>query len=196
MSKALIAGIVCLILAVVSYMSLSAGSMDEAAAAVDNQDGFTQEFVLPTPTTVNLPKASTYYLYHNYRATVAGTRYDTPEQLPDGVTITVTDPDGKAVTLISSGTETYTLNDEAGALLYSFPITAPGDYTINAVGGELEPTAFEVTDTNVLAALGAIGGGVLKGLAGLALAGLFGLIGIILVIVGLVTGSKPKNAPA
>lgn len=196
MSKVLIAGIVFLVLAVVSYMSLSAGSMDEAAAAVENQDGVTHEFVLPTPANVNLPKANTYYLYHNYRATVNGKRYDTPEQLPAGVTVTVTDPEGNAVALSSSGSETYTINDDAGALLGSFVITAAGDYTVTATGGELEPTAFEVTDTNALAAVGAVAGGVLKGLAGLALTGLFSLVGIILVIVGLVTGSKSKNAPA
>jgi hypothetical protein len=112
----------------------------------DSVDNFAR---LKAPTTgpavLEVKRSGTYWVFYEYTSRFEGQVYSTSKDTPDGFKVSVTDPDGKPVTVDANVTDfSYPkLDGRAGRLVRSFSVPKPGSYKIEVTANATTP--FVVT---------------------------------------------------
>jgi hypothetical protein len=150
----------------------------------DQVDGFAR-FIAPATVKLDVTDTGTYHVYYEWRSSLEGRTFKTPDTSPPGLKIVVTDPDGQNVRVetASDSDVTFSINNREGFSVAKFRADRTGSYT-------LEATAT-TNDEFVLA----VGPAVLGGLLAWILGGLgIGLLlfggGLAIIIVAAVKRSR------
>lgn len=169
-SKRLIFSILSIIIAVVLPAILIVQIGDSFAAD--------HRFLVPGTTTLSVDEPGDYGLWYEYRTIFEGRSYHQPEDLPDGLEISIRATDSGARLPLESGSMRVSSGETASVKIGSVSIAEPTSLTIS-VTGETERMVFNFAESKVLAILGRVGGAI-------ASAAIFGILGLISGIWGLV----------
>lgn len=136
------------------------------------------QVVMPGSAVLNLGQPGTYTIYHETRSVVDGKLYASSSV--GGLSVSVRAPGGAEVPLVpSSGGVTYKFGSREGRSIFSFTVTAPGEYRITGTlpDGRSEPKVVLAVESGLMGGMMRMIGGAL-GLAfgGLAIAGILVII--------------------
>jgi hypothetical protein len=97
------------------------------------------------PAVLEVKRSGGYWVFYEYTSHFEGQDYSTGKSTPEGLKVTVTDPEGKAIPVdLDVPDFSYPkLDGRAGRLFASFSVTKPGSYTIEV--SARNGTAFVVT---------------------------------------------------
>ena len=126
--KRTIAGSLIFILAVIiPVFSMTAGFMKLASTDA-------QSFVVPGTAEVRADEPGSYFLWNDYMTTHEGVAYNSSQQLPEDLVITVKDEEGVELVLEESATISVNNMSHAKQSIAYVIITDPGTYTVTVEG--------------------------------------------------------------
>ena len=131
------------------------------------------QFSAPGHVAVEL-RPGAYLIWNDYRTTLQGTFYDSPQALPAGTAVRVSDAAGAAVATRRAASHTFRSAKADRVALLAFEVAQPGQYEVTVEGG-FPPRVFSVAPDRVMrpfiATFGAITAVLLGFAAGFALWG-------------------------
>ncbi len=142
-------------------------------------------FIAPGSAEFTVEEPARYYLWHDHQTIFEGTSYNRPVEIPDGVTISVSQADGEALAFTSDGSMSMSRGSHSSQSIGYVDVPTTGLWTVE-VSGEAEPFVVSFAESKLLKIFGLIFGGV-----GLCL--LLGGAGVILVVIGVVRLAQGKS---
>ncbi len=142
------------------------------------------EFEVPGSAMAFIETPGRYYLWHDYRTVYESRTYNSPVELPDGLTIEITGNGGALLDFVSAPNTSFSSNGRARQSIGYVELTEAGQVTLN-VSGEADPRIFSFSPFS----LGRFAGLIVKGVL---IAGAAALASLGLIIWGIV---KLANAP-
>lgn len=152
-----------------------------------------KQFLVPGSVEISAETPGRYYLWNDFRTVFNGRTYQSPEELPGGLEITITDGGGR-LTFVSDGSTTSSNGASSKRSIGYVEVTTPGKLTV-AVTGNADQRVFSFARSEIMKILGLI-------LGGIGASGITALGGIILAILGIVRLSRnsgpslPRTPPA
>jgi hypothetical protein len=153
-----------------------------------------KQFLVPGSVEISAETPGRYYLWNDFRTVFNGRTYQSPEELPGGLEITITDGGGSRLTFVSDGSTSSSNGSSSKRSIGYVEVTTPGNLTV-AVSGNTDQRVFSFARSEILKILGLV-------LGGMGASGLTALGGIILAIFGIVRLSRnsgpslPRTPPA
>jgi hypothetical protein len=150
-----------------------------------------QQFLAPGSIEVTAENPGRYYLWNDYQTIFNGRTYNSPEDLPAGLEITIMDDRGERLTFISDGSTSSRGGSTSQKSIGYVEVAGPRGLTV-VVSGEADPRVFSFARSNTMKIVGLV-------LGGMGASVLITLAGIILSIIGIVrlsTTNGPSRAQA
>lgn len=153
-----------------------------------------KQFLVPGSVEISAETPGRYYLWNDFLTVFNGRTYQSPEELPGGLEITITDGGGSRLTFVSDGSTSSSNGSSSKRSIGYVEVTTPGNLTV-AVSGNTDQRVFSFARSEILKILGLV-------LGGMGASGLTALGGIILAIFGIVRLSRnsgpslPRTPPA
>lgn len=148
------------------------------------------EFEVPGSAIAFIETPGRYYLWHDYQTMYDGRPYNTPAELPNGLTIEITGKGGTQLDFVSATNTSFTSNGRARQSIGYVDLSDAGQVTIN-VSGESEPRIFSFSPFS----LGRFASLVVKGILIVAAAALSAMGLIIWGIVKLANAPRKSSDP-
>src|SRR5689334_2312097 len=127
-------------------------------------------FVAPGSYAITVQKAGKQIIWNDYRTVFEGRAYDQPEQLPNGLSIRVTEAaTGKDVDIVASRGASSKTSEADRVSIATFEAEKPGRYTIR-IEGDFPPRVFSVGPEFLVQLFGTIFGAIAVVMGGLATA--------------------------
>ena len=127
-------------------------------------------FVAPGSHAITVQKPGKQIIWNDYRTVFGGRSYDVPEQLPDGLSIRVTEAEtGKDVDIVASRGASSKTAEADRLSIAAFEAERPGRYTITIMG-DFPPRVFSVGPEFLVQLFGTIFGAIAVVIAGFATA--------------------------
>ncbi|MBX3502240.1 MAG: hypothetical protein KF889_22600 [Alphaproteobacteria bacterium] len=132
------------------------------------------QVVVPGSATLNLSQPGTYTIYHESQSVVDGRVYAGTNV--GGLRVAMRGPDGSEVKLVpNSGGMTYKFGSRKGHSIFTFAVSAPGEYRITGTlpDGRSEPKVVLAIESGLMGGMARmIGGAIGLVFGGLAIAGI------------------------
>ena len=106
-------------------------------------------FLVPGQTELEVTKAGTYTLWHDYKTIHKGIVYNSPDELEAGTSITALNSFGQSVPLIPNSGTSSSSGSHSKISIGEFEINAPTTLLIE-VQGEMNPKVFSFSETRFL----------------------------------------------
>jgi hypothetical protein len=135
------------------------------------------QFLAPGRAECLVEAPARYYLWHDYQTVFEGTTYDRAVAIPDGLTISVSPSEGKALAIISSGSMSMTSGSEASQSIGYVDIPEAGIWTVE-VAGDADSFVVSFAESKLLQMFGII-------FVAAAVCLLLGGAGVIFVVIGI-----------
>lgn len=145
-------------------------------------DSAEEQFLVPGSVEVTVDEPGRYYLWHDFRTVYEGVSYSKPEEIPDGLDISVKTEGGEELVLMASGTMSSSTGASARRTIGYVDVADPGRLTVT-VNGDSEPRVFSFSQSGMKSIFLRIFGGAIVSM-------LMAFAGIGLVIWGIVKLAK------
>lgn len=132
--------------------------------------------------TISIDEPGRYYLWHNYSTVFEGRSYSFPEELPDGLSFSLTEqPSGNKIPMQSGSGFSEESGSRKKSSIGYFEVTEPGRYTVT-ISGNTEQRIFSLGKSSIDDLLGFF----IKGAIGMVIALGAAIAAAVLIILGIV----------